>query len=320
MAYLNNAWCATELTREVGGTVSRPEPARSLSAVSLIAPKMTHSTVLRPDATPKGLSFGSVTVGAMGAASMPVHIRAAILSGAFLIVFVASRELDVDPDEFEVLEPRYYGPTSAMMPIVQIVDALPNGSGLCKRLSSIDASGEPMVARIVDEIVRDPSAYPLADLLRGGAGGPADSHAQQCLKACYECLCRYGNQPYHGLLDWRLGLDFLAILRSADHDCGLSSASRAVPWWDFETISRRYALDILEVVEGSRLVDEVDGLDVIALGGDRCAVIVHPLWDWDSLLDTNSQLSDLALRYDVRPASTFNLARRMVATIDRLRF
>lgn len=37
------------------------------------------------------------------------------------------------------------------------------------------------------------------------------------VRACYRCLHRYGNQAYHGLLDWRLGLDAIALLLDSSY-------------------------------------------------------------------------------------------------------
>jgi hypothetical protein len=45
----------------------------------------------------------------------------------------------------------------------------------------------------------DDESDPIGAELRG-------RHLADCDKACYRCLMRYGNQPWHGILDWRLGM------------------------------------------------------------------------------------------------------------------
>ncbi|MFT7971864.1 hypothetical protein, partial [Salmonella enterica] len=54
-------------------------------------------------------------------------------------------------------------------------------------------------------ILNNKTAYPLAEFLQS-------DHRERCFQGCYHCLHRYGNQPYHGLLDWRLGLDVIQLL------------------------------------------------------------------------------------------------------------
>jgi DEAD/DEAH box helicase domain-containing protein len=45
-------------------------------------------------------------------------------------------------------------------------------------------------------------------------------HAQTCDSSCYDCLCSYGNQAFHGLLDWRLAWDWLDLARNQPLDVG----------------------------------------------------------------------------------------------------
>lgn len=63
---------------------------------------------------------------------MHLPTRAAAISATQILVNKAALALDVSPDEFEALEPRLRSGS----PMLQIADALINGSGLCRRLGN----------------------------------------------------------------------------------------------------------------------------------------------------------------------------------------
>lgn len=68
-----------------------------------------------------------------------VSARAAAISATHLLVQKAALELDVAPDEFEALEPRLRGGR----PVLQIADALINGSGSAGDLESPGQTADP---------------------------------------------------------------------------------------------------------------------------------------------------------------------------------
>src|SRR5205823_5061254 len=70
----------------------------------------------------------------------------------------------------------------------------------------------------------------------GALTGP--SHRASCDSAGYDCIKQYRNMTYHGLLDWRLGLSVLRLLRSAQTVIGLDGRfddPELVGWQDFAT-------------------------------------------------------------------------------------
>ena len=181
----------------------------------LAAPKTTDALYLVPSSNPHGLAMHRLPA----RTELPapdqerwLGIRAAALSAVYILVNRASLELDIDPEEFDVLEPRLYG-RDIQLPLLQITDHLVNGAGFCKRLSSADLGNRPWIADLVRSVLEDSAAYPREKF--------EDSSHASCDSACYKCLLRYGNQPFHGLLDWQLGMVFLRALVDSSFRCGL---------------------------------------------------------------------------------------------------
>jgi DEAD/DEAH box helicase domain-containing protein len=280
----------------------------------LAAPKTTDALYLAPRVSPVGLSIervvGPRSLGT-GAAALDVlgrtAVRAAAMSATFIVVNRAAIELDVDPEEFDVIEPRLMRPAGGQAkPVLQIVDHLVNGAGFCVALGS--PYENPRIDSIVNSILKDEAAYPLNEFLR-------DGHESSCEHACYRCLMRYRNQPYHGLLDWRLGLSFLSAMHDASFRCGLDGT--------FDTVALRtwpdlVAADVMRVKrQFARLHSRQVG-PVWAVKFDGTAkwvVIAHPLWDPAQpsgiLLDAVQSLEGAFVIAD-----SFNFSRR-AGTIRR---
>lgn len=248
--------------------------------VWLAAPKTTDSLYVSPADVYDGLSLHRLPARAEdpvpSAARRWQGVRAAALSATFLVVNRASRELDIDPAELEVLEPRPYG-TDLRLPLLQITDQLVNGAGFCRNLSEPEL-GTPKILRMMHSMISDPQGDPLEYLLR------EDHH--DCEMACYRCLLRYGNQQYHGLLDWRLGLSYLRAMLDPDFACGLDGnfGYPGLEGWREEAI--RLAEEMKQRFGGytATFADGMVPAFRLDLGGgktSRWALVAHPLWDWD---------------------------------------
>jgi hypothetical protein len=280
------------------------------SRVFLAAPKVTDSLVLSPRTMPNGLRQGDTLRGGQN-----VGIRAAAISATYLIVFNAARVLDVAPEEFEVLEPRPYGSADGeRLPLLQICDALVNGSGLCEQLGQPGRSGHPLIAEMLRSIVDNGDRYPLADFSEA-------SHRNSCDQSCYRCLSRFGNQTYHGLLDWRLGFDYLQLLLSDTFQAGLDGDYSSAGLVDWQELVRRYTREISELTR----IDQCDLIDDVTLVcvdqvTDLWVAIVHPFWDWDKTLYAKSGLQQHIIDHPLTyPVTTFDLARRPVTALERVR-
>ena len=166
------------------------------SNIYLVSKKATEALYLGMKSIPKGLALDKFDRKPFGAS-----LRAAAISATHLVVQRAALEMDIDPDEYDVLEPR----KRKGMPLLQFADHLVNGAGFCRRLAEDAGSGSPMVVDLIRSMVKGESD----DLV-----GPffQQKHRKDCGQSCYVCLQRYGNRQYHGLLDWRLELGFLRAL------------------------------------------------------------------------------------------------------------
>lgn len=280
----------------------------------LVAPRVTDSLVIAPSSVATGLSLLSDDDGSMNE-FYPTRLgfRAGALSACFLLVNAAATELDVDPEEFEVLEPRIWG-TSALdrKPILQICDFHVNGAGFCDRLAANGSDGEPLIVALIRQIVTARNTIPLLELLKPG-------HREKCDQACYGCLCRFGNQPYHGLLDWRLGMDVLSLLLDPTFRVGLDGKFSTPGLEDWPMLAARYADQIRSLFPGYAS-EVLDGLQAIQISPQTWMVIVHPFWSWNWLLSNRPTLRNFTeTRGRVVPATTFDLGRRLVSIVERSR-
>ena len=165
-------------------------------------------------------------------------------------------------------------------------------------------------------MIEEEGGDPLSRLL-----APEHEH---CEMACYRCLLRYGNQQFHGLLDWRLGLSYLRTMLDPDFACGLDGDFLPPGLSGWPDVARRLAEEMEQrfdaetrlfadgLVPGFRLVRNV--------GGPSPWVLVsHPLWDWDREEDivpgtilATAEGEALELGQGVDCWDTFNLSRRPV--------
>jgi DEAD/DEAH box helicase domain-containing protein len=301
-----------------GATASR------VDGIWLAAPKTTDALYLGPTVAPTGLSLDRVvgprtlegltpddTLRALACTA----VRSAALSATFILVNRAALELDVDPEEFDVIEPRVVRPAGGpAVPLLQFADHLVNGAGFCATLGAAPSgSSVPLVATLLRSVVQDEGCYPLDQFLR-------NEHARTCEQACYGCLLRYRNQPYHGVLDWRLGLAFLLALAEPTYSCGLNGTfdDRALADWT--------ALVDRDVWRLRRQFSDAETRRIGPVWAVRfrrsCwAVIAHPLWD---PIDPIGVLRDACVGLGGEPfviVDSFNLARRPVtirrAILDR---
>lgn len=279
----------------------------------LAAPKTTDAVYLAPAGVREGLRLAAVE-------RLPENtaVRAAALSAVFLLVQRAALELDVDPEEFDVIDPRPIQHAQfGRVPLLQFTDFLVNGAGYCQELAEPDADGVPYVARLIRSIATESSTFPLKRVLAG-------SHPDRCDQACYLCLNRYGNQMYHGLLDWRLGLSYLRCLIDAKFSCGLDAAAEhADPSLkDWKRLCRRYAENEVRGRPAGRVEDDIEGLTAFSFDPKKkCwALIAHPLWDRSSLRGCLAKaVGDLQSDGNtVVIVDTFELARRPAIASERL--
>jgi hypothetical protein len=283
------------------GLISRKKTDALYLELSKFDPRLTLDCVAR-----KGEFFDIAT-------------RAAAVSATQILVQKSALVLDVSAEEFEVIEPRLRDG----MPMLQIADALINGSGLCRRLGyPLVPGGKPYIAQLIEEILGNERAWPLQDFL--GANGEG-AHTEQCKTSCYRCIQRFGNRRYHGLLDWRLGLSYLRAMVEDGYSCGLDERDRQLPeisgWHE-------YANSLAESVAAMRSGRlsyaplKHSGLPCIierTPEGEELSrtVVIHPLWRKDDKVMSMVLGPDWSERLTF--VDTFNLERRPLRILADMR-
>lgn len=176
-----------------------------------------------------------------------VGCRAALYSAGFLLREAAARQLDVQSRELRLglwMQPvDAHGARGWLF----LADALENGAGYCTHLGT----EEQLRALLV-------SAQEYVGELE------EERHAGECDSSCYDCLRSYGNQAYHGLLDWRLARDWL--------DLALARALATDRWQPQE---RAVSTAFAHAFDGQVIDLEGGALGIQALG--RLLIVRHPL-------------------------------------------
>lgn len=292
----------------VGSTATPTGPTEK--GIWLSSAKTTDLLTLAPRSVSPGIdvhslhapkSLAQLSGDRLGVALQQTATRAAAVSAAHLLVNKVALKLDVDPQEFDVIDPRVMPLDGRQVPLLQIADFLVNGSGLTRALAD-DATGPPLVESMLSEMLHNLDAYPLHEF--GGA-----THRQSCGRACYTCLLRHSNQPYHGLLDWRNGLAWLAVLTDIDEHLGLDGDFRA-PWLsDWRQMVETSTTSLLSRFNDGEMRKAGD-LVAVRVGESAWGLIIHPLWDRERPTGiVESALKELASE-NVILIDSFNLDRR----------
>jgi len=137
--------------------------------------------------------------------------RAAWFSFAFLLRTAAANLLDVDVNEI-LAGARTLNLDGRIQGEAFLCDSLENGAGYCRWLGNQENAAS--LLQRASEIVERWSSV-------GSPDKPG--HGRLCDSSCNDCLRDFYNLPYHGLLDWRLAADMLAIAQ------GKADALGAIP-------------------------------------------------------------------------------------------
>jgi Lhr-like helicase len=296
---------------------SRFEPAANFTPdpeqyerFALVAPKVTDLLRLMPDAIPTGIKFDPVPnpLEARGTLEAAASAKGACYSAAFILRTVAAMELDIDPDEIDInclrAVPRAEGGFSGE---IIMSDHLPNGAGFVQWMAKrvewlLKASlGEGPKNLFFDEITKK-------------------GHREACDLSCPDCIRHYRNLPYHGLLDWRLGLSLLRIFKDRSHQCGLDDSMPAEAAFSLPELSdwRSYAGKLRDQLCQNfhwqlATFGDLPGFTFQdASGNTRNGIMIHPLWSRDELTGRlAAAVAEAGDPDEVILADTFNLARRM---------
>lgn len=209
-----------------------------LDPVGLAARRRTDVAVVRLAAAPAGFRIRPDEA----------PCRAAWASLGYLLQQAVVRHMDIGAAELEV-GLHTFSSVADVQGGVFLADALENGAGYA-----------PWAIEHFQVILEQASA--LAAALESHSTGDG----QPCDSSCYQCLREYGNSPWHGLLDWRLGRDLLLLLRGQQLD-------PAASWPQFAAVATSFADDF-----GFDVIDE-DGLLGVRTSQGVTAFFRHPFED-----------------------------------------
>jgi DEAD/DEAH box helicase domain-containing protein len=301
---------ATEVMPQ--GDFSSDANGEPIRGIWLAAPKTTDSLFLALRAPIEGLWIHRVS-----GALWDTAVRGSAVSASFILAHKAALELDIDPEELDIVEPRFTKIDGGVpVPLLQITDHLVKGAGFCKRLATTAGDGSPLIRELIRSIVSDPDTFPLKDYRSVVTG-----HAKRCDQSCYMCLQRYGNQAYHGLLDWRLGLSFLEAMNDPHFTCGLDGNFSTPSLEDWPEKAERYGRDMVERFNrGKGEWKRIGAVTAFRFDSKqrRWAIVAHPLWDFDNPGTLLKEVIKELKAVNPLRASTFDLARRPVTVRERL--
>lgn len=275
----------------------------------LASVKMTDSIFFAPHEIHPALRLEAVL-----ASNEYLGVRAGAISAAYLIVYAAAKALDIDPEEIEIIEPRPWGRSYGQVtPMFQFADYLVGGAGYCRALAGKMGQSEPLLISLMRQLT-DKERFPFPEILN-------ERHREQCDYACYECMQRFSNQHYHGLLDWRLGIDYIASLLDPSYSCGLVGVRHPLTD-DWAAGVRRYLENMRSFDRENFQILEEDGLFAFKLGSSsrKWSLVAHPFWDRGEI---EAHRPDIAGRlrkdgHEIEVVSSFDLSRRQVHVWEKL--
>jgi hypothetical protein len=224
--------------------------------------------------------------------------KSAAYSAAFLLKKAAEGVLDLEHSEVGVATVRQLNESN--VPQIILYDTLANGAGFCLRMSK-------NITEYLD--------YALAGRLGSALG--AEHHAKMpggCLTACPKCISNHTNQAFQPILDWRLGLDYIRVLRNPGEDLGANGSGEFYANW-ISGYARSLAQAIAGYGIGLELSEDISHPVLVRSTGVKklAIIVVHPLWKSESsvvLKVSDEIVAKLGADVEIRIADTFNLTRR----------
>jgi ATP-dependent helicase YprA (DUF1998 family) len=261
--------------------------------VALAANKKTEILRLRPTAVALGVNLDlEHTPG-----PLRNGLKAAYYSAAFLLQRAMAAKLDIEPDEIEIggitLVKLDDVRRDRMVGQIALSDALPNGSGFVRRMfGSLLPSGDDLIGDILGEAClyqRPDSSHNDGhrEYLRHIHG---KEHKKSCKSACYNCLMGYRNMSYHALLDWRLALALLRVMREPGYQVGTDGqfvTPELLSWPEqAKHLLEEFAAGFFTTPGAVAEVREIVGpggqmLPALVWGPKlrNLTLVVHPLWE-----------------------------------------
>lgn len=267
-----------------------------MERIRLAAHKITNVIKLWPDTTVEGIKLNPFD---FDDATQKLKfesqgVRAAYYSLSFILQRAIASKLDVDPREIDVVEPV----TFEGLGQVTLADEQVNGSGFVVDL--FDNFEE-----YIDRILNRKDQF-FQEML-------SEEHQKNCDSTCYKCLSNYNNMPYHGLLDWRLGIALFRLMVDSTYNVGIDGNFNYPELRDWKSKSLSLLETLNQSFEMGGTIHDEGNIPFMKLQNGKFVFVVHPLWTTDN---KNMALSRAiwmagAKRDDVITIDSFNLVRRI---------
>lgn len=212
-------------------------------------------------------------------------VRAGYYSAAFLLQRVLADALDIDPTEIEIADINKIEINDTVpkdVGAIILTDELPNGSGFVRHLyTHFDA--------LLNEALKPKENGSYMAKIHG------NEHTSRCGDACYDCLKVYRNMNWHSLLDWRLGLGILRLLKDDNYKSGADGIFTGFieleGWLEATTKLRDQFVDSFFTSKNEKreaFIISFNGLPAIRYGHPsrgrrRIILLVHPFWNLEQL-------------------------------------
>lgn len=178
--------------------------------VALVSTKMTDVFLAEIDNIPAGINLALVENDESN-----IYAKSAYYSLAFMLRNATAKYLDIDEKEIVVgLKPVWSYKKNYTIAQVFLSDSLENGAGYSRWLTQ-----DNHLQIILDSIATDGKNKAYSDVLL------SEHHLNNCDSSCYQCLQDFANLHYHGLLNWRLGLDMAKMMLDKDFTPSLEEYS-----------------------------------------------------------------------------------------------
>jgi ATP-dependent helicase YprA (DUF1998 family) len=287
----------------------------SSDGIALAAGKRTELLLLSPVTVPDTLNLDMFRKNADG-------VKAAFFSAAFLLQRALADKLDIDPKEVDIADvvrkklPYQLNGNEVYTAQIILADELENGSGFVRQLYNNFES-------IIEDIItpKKEDSYTGKIVSKKHRKG-ADENEGGCNSACYECLKVYSNMNYHSLLDWRLGMALLRLMRDQSYVVGADgrfNTPELLDWLDIAKTARNNFSLMLSNCQPEDIYD----LPAIRWTRSRqktdWIAIVHPFWrvndykgtDWLAKIIAELEFRAAEANGSVHFVNTFDLLRRV---------
>jgi DEAD/DEAH box helicase domain-containing protein len=251
-------------------------------------------------------------------------VKSAIYSAAFLLRSVFTQQQDIDNSELEVLGLRHYtNEDGTRVTGFSYADQLSNGSGFSQKLS------EGLTDYI--NLCLDPTGNFNGETIEFVIDLLSEKNQKNCDVADYTNLLNYRNKRFHPLLNWRLAVTYLRILRGDNEEIDkITKADSSLPEFGYfngkATWLEGIGLQLNEFKEeygiNSELISQcqLPFLQCNAPFEDKIIIPFHPLWNIDTLSENPliKEILDQLDNEEIIYIDSFNLANRPGECYEKL--